>query len=1023
MDASNISPSVGGAIPARLGLPRRSSFDPLSSSGSGKKGLSLGTLPGPSFAALPSGLRSVPALDSARPFGSAAAAFRNVSGPLGDGQRTPGGSLVVGAEVFGFGKHAPRDSSERRRAAVAAGGGGGGGGGDSAASGSVDGLDEIVSTTGSAGLGGTAVPAGWRASNDLSRHHAASSSDDLRLRTSAADDARFRKGLDRLSADFAAAGGGAYSPYLKTSGSAMELRSSSPASASMTDPLRTSTRSSLVPHASRSVAADNGVYAGDNNNSSGGGAGSSLSHDPSPNGSASTTGHDPSANTTLTAGQVDYDDTATTPGLGGLTTAAPSPSVYAAAAEAISSPDSAPYLYPYQPPDPSPPPLGNPYFMAAMSPPPQTGYSHGGRPPNEGMYASFGQASTASTNATEEELSYAMRGMQLGGVGAGPTAEPQYSPKPYHVRQDSAAAFQPYYLATAASPYLAHHGEMYVTAGGMQYAPAGPGYYAPPPPAADASGGTTTAPGVARRDSITPQWGLPMPPFALPPDFVGVGGGPSSRQGSFSFAPAQPVQAQVQAYPPGAGGLSAPPTATFGGVNAPLTRLQQQQPQGGKGPAGGGGDHATPSPYGMHGQQHPSGPQIGQQHQIILGRGVRAGQEYVAPGPIPPHGYGMGYAPDVRQLRSSLLEEFRSNRNRSWELQDLAGYIVEFSGDQLGSRHIQTKLDTASLDEKAMVFNEILPNMLQLSTDVFANYVIQKFFEQGSQVQKTAMAKVLEGHVLQLSLQMYGCRVVQKALEYVLVDQQVRLVKELDGHVLKCARDAQSNHVIQRALERVPPEHLVFITDACLGEVKDLATHPYGCRVLQRIFENCPPKQTRALLDELHRYVQDLVQDQYGNYVIQWVIEKGDPADRSLVVAKLYGQVLPLAQQKFASNVVEKCVIHSSEEERRRLIDEVMKTTPDGSSIIKAMLTHPYANYVMQKCLNCAKGAQRDALFAETAVQLAALRRYQPTPSKHLAAIEKTLSAERIRKGEPPLQFSPTPQHQCINGGGGPARY
>lgn len=200
MDASNISPSVGGAIPARLGLPRRSSFDPLSSTS--KCGLSLGTLPGPSFAALPSGLRSVPALDSARPFGSAATAFRNVSGPLGDGQRTPGGSLVVGAEVFGFGKHAPRDSSERRRAAVVS----GGGGNDSTASGSVDGLDDVVSTTGSAQLGGTAVPAGWRASNNdhhlssSSARHTPTSSDDFRVRSSAAEDAIFRKGLDRLSA-------------------------------------------------------------------------------------------------------------------------------------------------------------------------------------------------------------------------------------------------------------------------------------------------------------------------------------------------------------------------------------------------------------------------------------------------------------------------------------------------------------------------------------------------------------------------------------------------------------------------------------------------------------------------------------------------------------------------------------------------------------------------------------------------------------------------------------------------------
>ena len=54
-------------------------------------------------------------------------------------------------------------------------------------------------------------------------------------------------------------------------------------------------------------------------------------------------------------------------------------------------------------------------------------------------------------------------------------------------------------------------------------------------------------------------------------------------------------------------------------------------------------------------------------------------------------------------------------------LQDLVNHIVEFSGDQLGSRHIQQKLDSASTEEKQLVFTEILPNLLQLSTDVFAN--------------------------------------------------------------------------------------------------------------------------------------------------------------------------------------------------------------------------------------------------------------------------------------------------------------
>lgn len=88
--------------------------------------------------------------------------------------------------------------------------------------------------------------------------------------------------------------------------------------------------------------------------------------------------------------------------------------------------------------------------------------------------------------------------------------------------------------------------------------------------------------------------------------------------------------------------------------------------------------------------------------------------------------------------------------------------MVEFSGDQHGSRFIQQKLETANSDEKERLFREIQPNAIQLMTDVFGNYVIQKFFEHGDQNQKKILANKMKGRVLDLSLQMYGCRVVQK---------------------------------------------------------------------------------------------------------------------------------------------------------------------------------------------------------------------------------------------------------------------
>ncbi|XP_026390124.1 uncharacterized protein LOC113285456 isoform X2 [Papaver somniferum] len=60
-------------------------------------------------------------------------------------------------------------------------------------------------------------------------------------------------------------------------------------------------------------------------------------------------------------------------------------------------------------------------------------------------------------------------------------------------------------------------------------------------------------------------------------------------------------------------------------------------------------------------------------------------------------------------------------------------------------------------------------------TDVFGNYVIQKFFEHVSAEQRKQLPKQVVGHIFPLSLQMYGCRVIQKALEVIKLDQKTQL--------------------------------------------------------------------------------------------------------------------------------------------------------------------------------------------------------------------------------------------------------
>ncbi|CAH2060172.1 unnamed protein product [Thlaspi arvense] len=350
---------------------------------------------------------------------------------------------------------------------------------------------------------------------------------------------------------------------------------------------------------------------------------------------------------------------------------------------------------------------------------------------------------------------------------------------------------------------------------------------------------------------------------------------------------------------------------------------------------------------------------------------------------------------------SSLLEEFKSNKTRGFELSEIASHVVEFSADQYGSRFIQQKLETATTDEKNMVYEEIMPEALALMTDVFGNYVIQKFFEHGLPSQRRELSEKLFDNVLALSLQMYGCRVIQKAIEVVDLDQKIKMVKELDGHVMRCVRDQNGNHVVQKCIECVPEENIGFIISTFFGQVVTLSTHPYGCRVIQRVLEHCHDPDTQSkVMEEILSTVSMLAQDQYGNYVIQHVLEHGKPDERTVIIKELAGKIVQMSQQKFASNVVEKCLTFGGPEERELLVNEMLGTT-DENEPLQAMMKDQFANYVVQKVLETCDDQRRELILTRIKVHLNALKKY--TYGKHIVArVEKLVAAGERRMGLQP---------------------
>ncbi|VVA99019.1 unnamed protein product [Arabis nemorensis] len=344
--------------------------------------------------------------------------------------------------------------------------------------------------------------------------------------------------------------------------------------------------------------------------------------------------------------------------------------------------------------------------------------------------------------------------------------------------------------------------------------------------------------------------------------------------------------------------------------------------------------------------------------------------------------------------RHSFLDELKSPNARKLELSDIAGRVVEFSVDQHGSRFIQQKLEHCSDEEKASVFNEVLPQASKLMTDVFGNYVIQKFIEHGTPAQREELVTQLAGQMVSLSLQMYGCRVIQKALEVIDADQKTELIRELDGNVMKCVRDQNGNHVIQKCIESMPAGRIGFVIAAFRGQVATLSTHPYGCRVIQRILEHCSDdEETRCIIDEILESAYALAHDQYGNYVTQHVLERGKPDERRQIIEKLTGNVVQMSQHKYASNVVEKCLEHADSTERELLIEEIMGKSEEDNHLL-AMMKDQYANYVVQKVLEISKDQQREILVQRMKIHLQSLRKY--TYGKHIVARFEQLFGEGI---------------------------
>lgn len=283
---------------------------------------------------------------------------------------------------------------------------------------------------------------------------------------------------------------------------------------------------------------------------------------------------------------------------------------------------------------------------------------------------------------------------------------------------------------------------------------------------------------------------------------------------------------------------------------------------------------------------------------------------------------------------------------------------------------------------------ELLPHIIELSTDAFGNTLVQRLIERATDSQRLRIMERCLNHLAGIGIHKNGTWVVQKLLEYSTKCPQhtTMLINALRPFTKLLMMDAFGNYVVQSCLKLGTPRNQ-FVFDVILQHFVEITHEKFGARSMRACLESeyAPMRERRLCAELVLRDAQDLVLDANGILLIHWLLDNSDLDGRYEALAKRFvdisnqvdseskdgtGWYLPyLANQKLSHIVLMKLCIQPGELNAAQLIMD--KLCSDEKQLQWALFSpecldggsHEFAALVLCKILQNLIGDKRSALI------------------------------------------------------------
>merc|ERR1719242_2875263 len=274
---------------------------------------------------------------------------------------------------------------------------------------------------------------------------------------------------------------------------------------------------------------------------------------------------------------------------------------------------------------------------------------------------------------------------------------------------------------------------------------------------------------------------------------------------------------------------------------------------------------------------------------------------------------------------------------------------------QSGSRFVQEKLTDKQYFE--LFFKELKEHVADLMVDNFGHYAIEALFSHCDDQQRLELLENLKPKMSMVACHKQGSFSIQAMMDTLSTKEHIQcLIEALNGDVKRVILNHSGHYVILRFLQRFDWPSAQFIHQPLQTNTLDLATDHYGLRVMKAAVDAGPAQDMRLGFMAVVKHANTLVENQYGNYIVQHLLDLAPQDVTDLIKEKMHGKFVRYSKQKFSSNVVEKCLRHSSTQQKQGVASKDWITIIVRELLAKAgdLISDKYGNYCLQTALQVA---------------------------------------------------------------------